>query len=149
MSAEIIHLLGLPMVHPHQNVKGTTDATTSSTVFVDLPQMTLTVAESGTYLIVFTGAITLVYGSAPYEVEDNIIAVFQLLIDDVVTMGCNFGGKYLAQLRGFTSFITVRSLTAGKVVKVQWKVAYANTTCLNRASTVISESREFTILKLD
>ena len=128
----------------YQNVKGTTDASTTSTDFVDFPQMTLTVATSGTYLIVFTMA-GLVHKEAP---AGNIIMAFQLLIDGVVTMGCNLGGRNLEQLRGFSSFITVRSLTAGKVVKIQWKVTYAGTTGYCRVATLITENREFTILKL-
>ena len=107
--------------------------------------MTLTVAESGTYLIIFAMA-----GTVDKATADNIICCFQLLInEDVITM-CKLGGKDLLQLRGFTCFITVQSLNVDDVVKVQWKATYATTTCTCRCSTPLyGESRELTMIKLE
>jgi hypothetical protein len=96
---------------------GTTDITTTSTSYVDMDDMAITIPTSGKYQLIFNATI---------RVQDNTIThdnYVQMLIDGASVV---FKNKYLARLTNTTdeqdvTLIWEADITAGQVVKIQWK----------------------------
>jgi hypothetical protein len=132
----------------YQTVQGTTDVNTTSTSMVDMPDMTLTVALAGTYLIVFSQASAIENLTVT---QYNASAIFQLLKDSSVLKKTrtflNMNVGYIAWLGVACNFVTVASLTAGQIVKVQWCNELASQDLHNRPASK-NEHRSLTIIKL-
>jgi len=134
----------------YQTVLGTTDVSTESTVYVDMPDMTLTVAEAGTYLILFSTSCLCGRGTTQYWMYGQL----QLLRNaDVLARATmpylQFSLQYLIYYGGSASMMCVSSLSVGDVVKVQWRTGCQTGTPImyNRPATQ-QEHRSLTIVRL-
>ena len=135
---------------PYQTVAGTTDISTTSTSFVDIDQMTLTVAEGGTYLILFSICVR-----AFATTETSSMGFFlRLLKNSDLVGGCRNAIELMDYLISeWTSVAVVsivRSLAAGDVVKAQWRRASGIRafTIYNTVSVPEQYHRQLTIIQL-
>ncbi len=117
--------VGPGIIKQIQTVSPTTDIITSSTAFVDMPGMTITLTTGASKLLIFWNATLYNYGGNWIVVETQV---------DGVRVGPAYGGSY-----GGTGAIdsagghTVASVSSGShTVKLRWKVgggtAYNNVT---------------------
>jgi len=132
----------------YQKVDGTTDADTAATSPTDLAEMTLTVAETGTYLMILSMNFRFEKPAASdrwwmarmvrngLNFTPRVSAIVCRLVADTIVSAC------------FT-MMAIRSLTAGDVVKCQWWVSTGDDHVYNNAQTLASYYfRNFSIIKL-
>ena len=105
----------------YQTVVGTSNATHTSTGYGDIPEMTLTTAEAGTYLI--TASVSL----RNTMTSNSVNSVMQLMIAGV-GVARSRGGMFHAGSNGYyleEQFVItwVATLSQNDIVKLQWKTA--------------------------
>jgi len=103
------------------SVIGTSSDATTSTSFVDMDDMSITVPETGDYLILFNANIL-----SQTSAGVSNLGTLQLLKDSTVltTAECGYyinGGDVIPNgIQVPVSMIIIDNLTAGQVIKVQW-----------------------------
>lgn len=111
-----------------QTVTGTTIDSTTSSEWVDIDEMSITVNRNGTYIIIFSANIlSLVNSGIPKLTRIQILnGETALTAAEVGSYNNNVAGAAGIQMP--ISMITVNNLVAGDVIKVQWKNEYTGTT---------------------
>lgn len=170
--AEATHLLGLPVKHKPGDIKpqgagsgldadkvdgkhandlghqaltanGTTDASTTSTNFVDMPDMSITITTGANpILILFSAACELIKAATGYT-----YGYFRLKIDsDNYNIGAY--GQEADRTHNFAVVLSkLITLSAGEhTIKVQWKARSGNT--LRNWANLGSVHRSLTVLEL-
>jgi len=128
----------------YQSVAGTTDASTSSQTYVDVPEMSLTVpsGKGGTYLVLFTMFnVRLTYTGLMSS------AFMRLLRNAAVLAEAECAYYYSLFSHNYWTIHVFASLAAGDVVKAQWRCADPDSTLFN---DVVSETalRRLSLLKI-
>jgi len=132
----------------YQNVKGTTNVSTTSSTFVDMPDMALTVAQTGTYLIMASLCCMLIRTVSSSEIG----AAFRLTLNGAEMNPRERSFMYIygpvvTYHAGNAPMTTVRSLSAGDVVRVQWTTAGVCNEVRNWPADQ-HEHRELTLVRL-
>jgi len=99
---------------------------TTSTTYVDIDDMSLTIVNDGTYLIIFNAAV-MIQTSAGVSCEGDIEILNNAA--SVVTGKVGFWNNHALGIRGvqqIVSLTAVETLSAGDVIKVRWQVQDAN-----------------------
>lgn len=129
---------------PNQTVLGTSDYQLQSTSFEDVPEMEITVAETGTYLVLFFANWSTSYNTVKFDlylrIVKNDVEQFQWL-----SLRHSLGSSVVINLAG--SLHTIMELEANDVIKIQGKV-YSGNTASNKPATYDYYRREFTIIKI-
>ena len=107
-------------------VEGLASDFTGSTSYVDIDDMSITVVNDGTYLIIFSASIT-VQTSIGVSCEGDIEILNNAA--SLVTGKVGFWNNAAAGSKGTQQIVTltaVETLSADDVIKVRWKVQDAN-----------------------
>lgn len=132
----------------YQSVSGTTDVSTTSTSFVSLDEMELTVGEEGVYLVLFNMAAYLKKTAAANilrgEVEIKKNGTAQLNRELFGTIG--YSTTVNRYLYAVVAMHSIHSLSENDVIAVNWKAVDANSTFYNDPST--NRLRVLTLIKL-
>ncbi len=107
-------------------VEGTASDTTGSVTYVDIDDMSLTVINDGTYLIIFSASLT-IQTSAGVSAEGDIEILNNAA--SLVTGKVGFWVNHSGGIRGvqqITTLTAVETLSKDDVIKVRWKVQDAN-----------------------
>jgi len=133
----------------YQSVEGTyhTDWQ-AGTTFVDMPEMSITVAEAGTYLCLFSGVLrclnrygTTVPTGGKVRFMKNTTALYGACASDAYVPP---NTSYYTHL----SLMTVQTLAKGDVIKVQWAVLYTYANHFVRSEVGDLGHRSLFILKV-
>jgi len=120
---------------------GTTNVSTSSTEFVDMPGMSITITTGNNPVLIlfsFSGFVDGYWGD------------FQLLLDGSVLSKAKHGEDYSPRSIGVSvTFMRLQTLSAGShTIKVQWRVSNAGRTLYNNVSAGNWFHRELTVIEL-
>lgn len=131
----------------YQTVQGTTDINTSSATFVDMTDMSITVASAGTYLILFSAT-----GSGDETSSGSTSGGQYQVLHGATSLAYSahshsLTGTTQGGIQAGCSIVVVRAgVSASDVIKVQWRRGTGDT-AYNRPATVY-DHRTLTIVKL-
>lgn len=140
-----LDLAAIPNIHQSQNVKGTTDISTTSTSFVDMSEMSITMTTGNNPVLILFSC------SCMLEKSDVGAYMTRLLIDDVTEAGARESDNSKIGAYGSLAICHLKTLSAAShVIKVQWCVVGVGTvTVRNRpASYPNFDHRILTVIEL-
>jgi len=129
-----------PQVRNSAFVEQISDITTTSTTFVDLGNVSITMVTAGAPCVCFFSC------SASNATMNNVITSFRLMVDGVAARGTKF--TYNTTGGGTTLTYRTGTLAAGShIFKIQWSVAAG--TGRIRALTQIDEGANLLVEEID
>jgi hypothetical protein len=145
------NLTNIPTGVDYQTVTGSTDISTASTSYVDVTDMSITVSESGTYLVIGTMTTFHDLPSGAVNVKNQCQLYNSTTATSLheTTQGIQVGAATNgAQSEGTHTIHWIGSLTASDVIKLRWKIVTGlSGTIYNRPATQ-ADFRRLSILKL-